>query len=263
MCGQGKQGFIMETLNVRDEGGVRVVELDRPEALNAFNSLMFDELADAFLEATTNESVHVLLLTGAGRAFSAGADLMEMGSAPRQPKHGLQGMLDAIVEFPKPFVLAINGVGAGIGATIAGLADLTFIAEGARLRCPFSALGLTAEAASTYTFPKLLGRQRATWFLLASEWMSAEECVEAGLAMELCTKESLISRAMERAGTLAKLPLASLTTTKALIMDPLREQMRASIKAENEALARLVGGPANREAVTAFREKREPDFSAL
>lgn len=253
----------MDTLNIRDENSVRVVQLDRPEALNAFNSQMFDDLADAFLDAAADETVHVLLLTGAGRAFSAGADLMEMGRAPKQPKHGLQGMLDAIVDFPKPFVLAINGVGAGIGATIAGLADLTFIAEDARLRCPFSALGLTAEAASTYTFPRLLGHQRASWFLLASEWMTAQECVETGFAMELCSKETLMDRTMEHAATLAKLPLSSLVTTKNLIMGPQREQMKAAIRAENAALAKLAGGPANIEAVTAFREKREPDFSAL
>ena len=253
----------METLNVRDEDGIRVVEMDRPKALNAFSTQLMDELAEVFLEATSDDDVRVLLLTGAGRAFSAGADLTEMGQAQRTPKHGFGGLLDAIIDFPKPFMVAVNGVGAGIGATICGLADMTFIAEGARLRCPFSALGLTAEAASTYMFPKLMGRQRASWFLLSAEWMSAEQCVESGLALELCSADALIPRALEQGSKLAKLPLASLMTTKALIMAPLREQMKASIKAENEGLARLAGGPANREALTAFREKREPDFSSL
>ena len=172
-------------------------------------------------------------------------------------------MISINVDFPKPFIVAVNGVGAGIGATICGLADLTYIAEGARLRCPFSALGLTAEAASTYMFPQLMGRQRASWFLLSAEWMSAQQCVEAGLALELCSADTLIPRAMEQGAKLAKLPLASLITTKALIMAPLRDQMKASIKAENEGLARLGGGAANQEALAAFREKREPDFSSL
>jgi enoyl-CoA hydratase/carnithine racemase len=253
----------METMNIHDEGAVRVVQLDRPEALNAFNGMLMDELAQTFLDATADDSVHVIVLTGAGRAFSAGADLMEMGRATHEPFHGFGGLQEAILEFPKPFIVAINGLGVGIGATITGLADLVFIAEGARLRCPFSALGLTAEAASTFTFPKLMGRQRASWFLLSAEWMSAEECVEAGIALEMFSAEDLMPRVMEQAQKLAALPMESLKTTKALIMDPLRDQMRATIKAETEGLARLVGGPANQEAVSAFRERREANFSAL
>lgn len=259
-----------ETLTVQDRERVRVVTLDRPDALNAFNGQMFEDLADAFLGAAADDGVRVLLLTGAGRAFTAGADLTEMGRAPgsdggppANPTHGLQGMLDAIIDFPKPFVLAINGVGVGIGATIAGLADLTYMADGSRLRCPFSALGLTAEAASTYTFPRLLGHQRASWFLLAGEWMSAEECVAAGLAVECCPPEGLMGLALGRAFTLADLPLDSLVATKDLIVGPQRDQLKAAVRAENEALGRLVGGPANQEAVAAFREKRDPDFSDL
>jgi enoyl-CoA hydratase/carnithine racemase len=214
------------------------------------------------LAATTDDSVRVLVLTGAGRAFSAGADLTEMGR--RTPaRHGLVGLLDAIIDLPKPFLIAVNGLGVGIGATITGLADMVFIAEGARLRCPFSALGLTAEAASTVTFPRLLGHQRAMWFLLSSEWLDARQCVEAGLALEVCPGDTVLDRTLEHAAILARLPLASLIATKDLVVGPQREQLKATQRAENAVLARLVGGPANREAVTAFREKRQPDFSAL
>jgi len=238
--------------------------MDRPDALNAFNNLLMDELADAFIAAREDESVHVLVLTGAGRAFSAGADLKEMGTAGRySPRHGLAGLLDAVVDFPKPFIVAVNGVGAGIGATICGLADLAYVSEAARLRCPFSALGLTAEVGSTLMFPLLMGRQRANWFLLAAEWMDARECVDAGLALECLPSDALMPRVMEQAAKLARLPLVSLMTTKRLMMDPIREQLRASIQAENGALAALAGGPANREALAAFREKREPDFRGL
>lgn len=253
----------METLNITDDGAVRLVELDRPDALNAFSSLLMDELAEAMLAAATDDGVRVLVLTGVGRAFSAGADLTEMGQSARVPTHGLAGMLDAIVDFPKPFIVAVNGLGVGIGATICGLADAAFMAESARLRCPFSSLGLTAEAASTYLFPRLMGRQRGTWFLLSAEWLSAAQCRDAGLVMEVFEDRGFMSAVMERAHTLAALPLASLTTTKRLIMDPLRAQMKASIAAENEGLAGLVGGPANLEALAAFREKREPDFSRI
>ena len=251
----------METLNIKDENAVRTVEMDRPDALNAFNGQLMDDLCDAFLDATADDSVKVLLLTGAGRAFSAGADLKEMGRSQYQPKHGFGPMLEAIIDFPKPFVIAVNGVGAGIGATICGLADLVYMSEKARLRCPFSALGLTAEAASTYTFPQLMGRQKANWFLLSAEWWDANTCLEAGLALDVLDADALMPHAMAQAQKLAALPVASLKKTKTLMMDPIRQQLKDSAIAENEGLAELAGGPANIEALTAFREKREPDFS--
>jgi enoyl-CoA hydratase/carnithine racemase len=253
----------MMTVNIRDDGAIRIVEMDRPEALNAFSNQLMDDLTDAFLDATQDPGVKVVVLTGAGRAFSAGADLKEMGQVTGRPKHGFAGLLDAIIDFPKPFFVAVNGIGAGIGATICGLADFAYMAKEARLRCPFSTLGLTAEAGSTYLFPRLMGRQRATWFLLAAEWMSGDECAEAGLVMESLPLAELMPRVMEQAGKLAALPLASMVKTKQLIMDPLRAQIRASCEAENTGLAALVGGPANREALAAFREKRDPDFSGI
>ena len=253
----------LETLLINDEGAVRTVMLNRPEALNAFSAQLMDDLADVFLATTTDDAIKVLVLTGAGRAFSAGADLTEMGRPAKPPKHGFAVMLDAIVDFPKPFIVAVNGIGAGIGATICGLADFTFIADEARLRCPFSTLGLTAEAGSTYLFPFLMGRQKASWFLLSAEWMSGPECAEAGLAMMSVPLDQLLNTVNTKAQTLAKLPIASLIQTKKLIIDPHREQIKAVFKEENKALAKLVGGPANKEALSAFVEKREPNFSGL
>ncbi len=253
----------MECINIKNDGAVRIIEMDRPDALNAFNDQMMDDLADAFLEATTDDSVKVLVLTGAGRAFSAGADLKSMGKPAKPPKHGFQVLLNAIIDFPKPFLIAANGVGAGIGMTIFGLGDLVFMAEEARFRCPFSELGLTAEAGSTVTFPQLMGHQRAAWILLSSEWISAEECVAAGLAFKAVPADDLMSVTLEHASKLASMPLASLVQTKALMMNPKREQLKAVAIEESKALGRMVGQPANREALTAFSEKRAPDFSNL
>lgn len=249
-------------LNITNEGRVRTAALNRPEALNAFTKRQFDEVAEAFIDAEADANCRVLVLTGTGRAFSAGADLGP--ATDYEPTHGLDGMLHAIVDFPKPFVLAINGLGVGIGATLAGLADFVFMAENARLRCPFSTLGLVAEAGSTRTFPALLGRQRAMWFLMASEWMSAAQCKEAGIALDVFPADDFMASVAEKAAHLAGMPPESLAAAKRLIIDaPERERMKAVIAAENAALASLSGGPANREAVAAFREKREADFSNL
>ena len=151
----------------------------------------------------------------------------------------------------------------GIGATICGVADFAFMAQSARLRCPFSELGLVAEAGSTRTFPGLMGRQQAMWFLMASEWMSADQCRAAGLVLDVLPDEGFADAVHAKAARLASLPPESLAEAKRLIVGPDRERMKAVIDAENDALARLSGGPANREAVAAFREKRKPDFSTL
>jgi enoyl-CoA hydratase/carnithine racemase len=253
----------METIGVRDDGAVRTVTMNRPGALNALNAAMIDELADTLLATAGDARVKVMVLTGSGPAFSAGADLTEMGEPPRPARHGLPGMIEAFIDFPKPIIAAVNGLGVGYGATVLGLVDFVVMAEDARLRAPFSALGLTAELASTYRFPQLLGHQRAAWFLLSSEWMTAAECLAAGLAAEVVAGDRLAERVAERAAVLAALPSASLLATKELLVGPHRAAMKAAMVAENAALAELGGAPANREAVTAFLDKRAADFTGL
>ena len=249
-------------VKVTDNAGVRTLALNRPEALNAFNQQQFDDLTDALIAARDDADCRVVVLTGTGRAFSAGADLTEMGRA-EPARHGFPGMLDVIFDFPKPFVVALNGLGVGVGATIVGIADFTFMAESARLRCPFSELGLVAEAASTHTFPALMGRQRAMWFLMAAEWMDAAACEAAGLVLEVFPDDEFAATVRARAAHLAALPTESLAEMKRMIVGPSRERLRAAAADENATLARVVGRPANREALAAFREKRKPDFSKL
>ena len=250
-------------ISVTDNGAVRSLLLDRPEALNAFNNTMFDQLADALLLAAEDDSVKVFVITGAGRAFSAGLDLASMGDDAPKPKHGFPGLYEAILEFPKPLLLAINGLGVGFGCTICGLVDLVFMAQSARLRCPFSALGLTAEAGSTITFPALLGYQAATWALMSSEWLDAETCQRLGLTFATVADDELLTVTMQHAEILASQPLASLMTTKELLMAPRRDALREADELEGAAMASLMGGAANREAVAAFKQKRSADFSKL
>ncbi|MEO6473150.1 MAG: enoyl-CoA hydratase/isomerase family protein, partial [Aeromicrobium sp.] len=148
-------------LRVGDQDRVRTLTLNRPEALNAFNEALYDELTVALRDAAADEAVAVVLLTGTGRAFSAGTDLAEMADRVSNPsfvpgKHGFTGLLDALEAFDKPLILAINGLGLGIGLTIIGFADLAFMSTEARLKCPFSSLGVAPEAASSYLLPHLI-----------------------------------------------------------------------------------------------------------
>ncbi|WP_134738970.1 enoyl-CoA hydratase-related protein [Nocardioides sp. 503] len=256
------------TLQIADSHRVRTLTLDRPEALNAFNEALYDATADALIAAAADPDVAVVLLTGNGRAFSAGTDLLEMHARATDPafvpgRHGFLGLLDALVDFPKPLVCAVNGVGLGIGATVLGYADLAFMSSTARLKCPFTSLGVAPEAASSYLLPLLVGRQDAAWMLLSAEWVDAAQALEMGLVWRVCEPGDLLAEARRHAEVLAARPISSLVAVKRTMTEPLRAGIRAARDRENAAFAELMGGPANLEALAAFAEGREPDFTSL
>jgi enoyl-CoA hydratase/carnithine racemase len=256
------------TLLVEDADRIRTLTLDRPDALNAFNEALYDALTEALLEAAEDPSVAVVLLTGTGRAFSAGTDLLEMAertvSTDFVPgKHGFLGLVDALVDLPKPLVLAVNGLGLGLGVTIVGFADLVFMSSTARFKCPFTSLAVAPEAASSYLLPLLIGRQNAAWALLSSEWISADEAHEMGLVWKVCEPDALMATAREHAHVLASKPISSLQAVKQTMMAPLRAGIAAARERENQCFQDLLGGPANSEALTAFAEGRQPDFTHL
>lgn len=252
-----------------DENRVRTLTMNRPDALNAFNGEMWDAVTDGLIAAAEDAGVAVVVLTGAGRAYSAGADLVAMAAgndgqrAPYVSRHGMNGFLDVLMDYPKPLIMAVNGVAVGIGATMLGYADLVFMSSTARIRCPFTSLGLAPEASSSLTFPRLMGRQNAAWVLLSSEFFTAAECKEMGLAWKVCEPDDLMPTVMTYAKKLAAQPISSLKETKKLISDPLKERIVEVRELENAALARGLGSPANREALAAFKEKRAPDFTKL
>ena len=196
-------------LQVDDDNRVRTLTLNRPEVLNAFNEALYQATAEALPQAADDPDVAVVLLTGAGRAFSAGNDLNEMQARITDPEMANQGshftaMIDALTRFPKPLICAVNGVGVGIGTTILGYADLVFMSSTARLKCPFTSLGVAPEAASSYLLPQLVGRQNAAWLLMSSEWVDAARGTADGTGLE-----GLRARGVDRprpAGTPKSLP---------------------------------------------------------
>lgn len=251
-----------------DAARVRTLTLDRPDAMNAFNEALYDATADALLDAAEDPSVAVVMITGNGRAFSAGTDLLEMHQMATDPsfergKHGFLGLVDALAAFPKPLICAVNGVGLGIGATILGYADLAFMASTARLKCPFTSLGVAPEAASSFLLPRLVGRQNAAWMLLSAEWVDATEALASGLVWKVCEPDDLLPTARRYAETLAARPISSLRAVKETMTAPLRAGIAEARERENACFAELMGGPANLEALTAFAEGRAPDFTAL
>ena len=254
-------------IRIEDADRVRLLTLDRPDQLNAFNEALYDATADALIDAATDTGIAVVVVTGNGRAFSAGTDVVEMAGRNTgttvDGRHGFAGMVDQLVTFPKPLICAVNGIALGIGATMLGLSDLVVMADTARVRCPFTALAVAPEAASSFTFPTLMGRQRATWALMSSEWLSAAECLEAGLAWKVCAPDALMDETMAAARLLAAKPLASLLECKRTIVAALQAPIAEARARENEAFRRLMGQPANIEGLTALAERRVPDFAGV
>ena len=224
------------TLLIDDENLVRTLTLNRPDALNAFNEALYDAATEALLAAADDTEVAVVLITGAGRAFSAGQDLGDMQARITDPdfpagKHGFPGLIDALTRFPKPLICAVNGVGLGIGATILGYADLAFMSSTARLKCPFTRLGVAPEAASSYLLPQLVGRERG----LDSDVFGVgrrQEALRMGLAWRVCEPGELLADARSHAEVLAHRPISSLIAVKQSMIQPARWDIAAATARE-------------------------------
>jgi len=238
--------------------GVRTLTLDRPAVRNAFNAVLYRELAAALDDAAADDTVGAVVITGAPGAFSAGQDLAEMSAPPVEPggEYPFGHCLDRVVAFDKPLLAAVNGVGVGLGLTLLLHCDAVFIARGARLRVPFVPLGVVPEAASSYLLPLRVGHQRAARILLTAEWVDSREAVEMGLALRETEPEELLPASHELAARIAAQPPGAVRHTLRLLKEPWREAIRAARAREDEAFRQHVGTPENQQAIRAFFAKR-------
>lgn len=266
VCEPTSAGRLGGVLRIDDDGRVRVLTLDRPDALNSFNNALYDAVRHALDDAAGDPGVAVVVITGSGpKAFSSGNDLGEMVDPPHYDdgeEHGFPPFIRRVASFPKPLLAAVNGLGVGIGCTLLPHCDIVLLAAGARLRAPFTALGVVPEAASTVLFPAAMGWQATAEFLFTSRWMSAEEAVANGLARRVVPAESLMGETMALAQEIAAMPITSLMRTKELLLEA-RGDLTPVLDREFKGFVGMVGAPANAEAIAAFREKRAPDFSKL
>ena len=252
-------------LRLVDQDRVRLLTLDRADALNAFNDDLYDAVRDALLDAERRADVAVVVVTGAGRAFSAGQDLGEMETPRRHEdgrRHGFDPFIEVVEAFSKPLVAAVNGIGVGIGLTLLPHCDLVLMADGARLRAPFVSLGVTVEAGNSALLPARIGWQQAAHLLYTAEWLDAAGALDCGLAWRVCAADALLDEALAVARAIAVMPVDSLVATKKLLVEARLDAVRAAREREVRHFAALLGGPANREALAAFRERRPPDFTS-
>lgn len=263
-------------LKIDDAERVRLITFARPEARNAFDTALYVAVAEALEEAATRDDIAVVVLTGEGTAYSAGQDLGEMGrlSTPEVQsdrragtgpavEHGFGRFVGALEAFPKPVIAAVNGVAVGLGTTMLPYCDLVLVSTKARFRLPFASLGVVPEAGSSFNLPAVMGWQAAAHVLFTADWIDAQQALACGLAWRICEPDALVPDALEVARGIAHMPLVSLTETKRLLLETRLDLARAARTREEAVFADLTGAPANREAIAAFLEKREPDFTNL
>ncbi len=246
-----------------EDGAVRIIRFNRPEARNAFNDALYDAVSDALTVAAEVSGCHVVVLTGNGAAFSAGQDLKEMarivtGEASPDAAKGFRGLLDAVQSFEKPLLAAVNGVGVGLGFTLLPHCDLVFMADDARLRVPFAELGVPPEAASSYLFPSTMGWQRAAWALLTGSWMSAPQAVDAGIALAHYPAETLMEETLAVARAIAAMPADAVMAAKRLLLATRNPEVSAARRREDAGFVELLGSAANIAALERFGTSPRP-----
>jgi enoyl-CoA hydratase/carnithine racemase len=233
---------------VEDADAVRLIAFDRPEVRNAFDAAMYEAVHMSLAEALVDDGIHAVVLTGRGAAFTSGQDLREMvsiatGRTGPEAGSGFRQLLDTVVMFDKPLLAAVHGVGMGLGCTLLGHVDLVLMEQGARLRAPFAEMGVPPEAASSWLLPERLGWQRAAALLLASEWIEAEQAVEAGLALRVCAPGTVVEETMVLARRIAAFPPNAARDIKRLMMADRRPAIVAARAREEAAFAALFADP--------------------
>ncbi|MCH8850530.1 MAG: enoyl-CoA hydratase/isomerase family protein [Chloroflexi bacterium] len=255
-----------ETVLAERRDGVALLTMNRPSKRNAFNDQQYDDLRDALAETEADDTLKAAVITGAPGAFSAGQDLSVTGAGQTHDDgepHGFGPFLDRLSSFQKPLLAAVNGVGVGIGLTMLLHCDIVYIAASARLRAPFVSLGLVPEAGSSYLLQALVGPQAAAELLYTNAWIDAERAVSLGLAAAVVPDDQVVEHTLERASEIARQPLSSLVRTKQLLLDVRVEALAATRRREEQAMALAARSPASIEAISAFREKRSPDFTGM
>src|SRR4051812_25321283 len=225
-------------LLTEDRDRVRLVTFNRPDRANAFNEDLYHAAADALRAAATDDDVSVVVFTGAGKAFCAGTDLLEMAETvdgTATARDGFPAFVDVLQEFPKPVLAAVNGSAVGLGFTMLAHCDIVLVSDRARLLAPFTTMGVAPEAASSYLLPRRMGRQHASLALFTSDWISAEDAVASGLAVRQCTPQTLVEETLALAARIAEKSLPSLMATKQLLLDAEREGITRARQLENAA----------------------------
>jgi 2-(1,2-epoxy-1,2-dihydrophenyl)acetyl-CoA isomerase len=253
-----------ETVIYEQQDAVAIISLNRPDSLNGFTSELCAELLLAFETANSEDSVRAVVFTGEGRAFSAGADLKQgfVGDRTTQGKLMFEYLpvLNAIAEIPKPVIAAVPGFAAGIGISFAMHSDLLVMADDSFLLSPFTTISLVPDGGANWLLVKQLGYHLAYQLSIEAERISAERCLQLGIANKVVPADSLRESSVGWAQELCKRAPLSLAATKKVMRHAMDNDWFSCFRMEAEEQQKLRESEDSKEGVTAFFEKREAKF---
>jgi enoyl-CoA hydratase/carnithine racemase len=240
------------------------IEIARLDKKNALTQDMYRAMLKALEDADADAQVRAILIHGARDCFTAGNDLKDfLESSPGDGPRASFQFIQALPKVAKPLIAAVGGAAVGVGTTMLLHCDLVYASQGARFQMPFVPLGLVPEASSSLLLPVIAGYQRAAELLLLGQPFGAEKALAAGFVTEVVPEAELLEYARNAAAAVAALPPASVRAAKALMKRPLLAAIAAQMEEERRIFSeRLQSGEA-KEAMTAFFEKRKPDFSGF
>jgi enoyl-CoA hydratase/carnithine racemase len=252
----------MDEIITERSASVLRVQLNRPAKKNAMTSSMYVTLADIFTDAAKDEQTRVVLWHGAGDSFCAGNDIEDFLKNPPGPGDSPQArLMNALVDFDKPIVAAVQGAAIGGGTTMLTHCDFVYAGESAKFRMPFIDLAVLPEFGSSCSVPAMIGHIRAAELILLGLPFGAKRAVELGFASHVVPDENLLATASETARKLAAKPAGALQASKKLMKRSFREQIKAAMKAENEEYSARVRSEDAKEAFAAFLQKSPPNFN--
>ncbi|TGB03894.1 enoyl-CoA hydratase/isomerase family protein [Halobacillus salinus] len=254
-----------EHVAVQVNGPVMSCVLNRPDALNAFSDQMIIGLQQALREAKENEDIKTVVLSGAGRAFSAGGDVKNMGDATAQHIYDHVGILNELIlqikELPKPVIAVVHGYAAGAGFNLALACDQILAGEESKFVLSFAQVGLVADGGGHYFLSRILGPYRAKELLFRAEPVPVETAVEWGLVNRVFPLDQLEEEAMNYAVALSKGPGRAMAMMKRLVDEADHADLASILEQERVTQTMMVSTDDHKEGVQAFKEKRKPVFA--
>lgn len=239
----------------------------RPDVLNSFNREMSLELQNALDIAKDNDEIRAIVLTGEGRAFSAGQDLEEAINPQMNAKDILTIQYNPIIgklrQLPKPVIAAVNGIAAGAGANIALACDIVIASEKASFIQSFSNIGLIPDSGGTYFIPRLVGLARATAMMMLAEKIDAKTAMEIGLIYKVYQEDVFMYEVESLAKHLSDRPTKALALTKQLLSVTFDNELDSHLNLENELQSIALDSYDYKEGVSAFLEKRKPNYKGF